>query len=58
MFVKRRKLANFNNNDTLANHNYENENGIKRFCLQHKNCNGLISDQVQNICDLIDIFVI
>lgn len=46
MFVKRRKLANFNNNDTLTNPNYENENGFKRFCLKHKNCNGLITEQV------------
>lgn len=44
--TKRRKLANFNNNDLLNNNNYRNENGIKRFCLQHKNCNGFLSEQV------------
>lgn len=44
MFVKRRKVVNFNNNDVLENKNYPmiNKNNIlTRFCLQHKfDCNG------------------
>lgn len=42
MFVKRRKIANFNNNDLLENQNYSfNKNVLTKFCLQHKfDCDG------------------
>lgn len=42
MFVKRRKIVNFNNNDILENKNYPfNRNVLTKFCLQHKfDCDG------------------
>lgn len=43
MFVKRRKLSNFNNNNVdLENKNYPfNHNVLTKFCLQHKlGCEG------------------
>lgn len=37
MFVKRRKIANFNNNDEMENQNYPfNKNVLTKFCLQHQ----------------------
>ncbi|XP_058055496.1 bifunctional 3'-phosphoadenosine 5'-phosphosulfate synthase isoform X1 [Anopheles bellator] len=48
MFVKRRKVANFNNNSFLANSNYENhpEGRAKMFrCSKHKDCNGNVSEE-------------
>lgn len=47
MFMKRRKIANFNNNDMLENQNYpmpfgpnHNNKILTKFCLQHINCSG------------------
>lgn len=48
MFVKRRKVANFNNNDMLDNNNFPmfNHKILTKFCLKHKsNCDGC-SEQV------------
>lgn len=55
MFVKRRKVANFNNNDMLENQNYpmplsnnfNNNKKLTKFCLQHINCAGN-TDEVKN----------
>lgn len=50
MFVKRRKVANFNNNDMLDNNNFPvfNHKILTKFCLEHKNnCDGC-SEQVGN----------
>lgn len=45
--MKRRKIANFNNNDMLENQNYpmplgvnHNNKILTKFCLQHINCSG------------------
>ncbi|XP_053666080.1 bifunctional 3'-phosphoadenosine 5'-phosphosulfate synthase [Anopheles marshallii] len=50
MFVKRRKVANFNNNSFLGNSNYENANGggrtmVKTRCGKHKDCAGNVSPE-------------
>lgn len=59
MFVKRRKVVNFNNNDVLENKNYPmiNKNNIlTRFCLQHKfDCNGN-SEEVKTKLNLYIVF--
>lgn len=60
MFVKRRKVANFNNNDMLENKNYpmplsinqnnnnSNNKKLTKFCLQHfNNCTGN-TEEVKN----------
>ncbi|XP_065086899.1 bifunctional 3'-phosphoadenosine 5'-phosphosulfate synthase isoform X1 [Ochlerotatus camptorhynchus] len=50
MFVKRRKVANSNNNVILSNVNYENNgNGqvVKSRCGKHKDCNGGTSECLQ-----------
>lgn len=55
MFVKRRKVVNFNNNDLLENNNHPfNKNVLTKFCLQHKfDCDG--NSQEVNWCtSLID----
>lgn len=49
MFVKRRKVANSNNNVILSNVNYENNgNGqvVKSRCGKHKDCNGGTSEVI------------
>lgn len=49
MFVKRRKVANSNNNVILSNVNYENNgNGqvAKSRCGKHKDCNGGTSEVI------------
>lgn len=42
MFVKRRRIVNFNNNEVLENKNYPfNNNVLTKFCLKHKfECDG------------------
>lgn len=42
MFVKRRRIVNFNNNEVLENKNYPfNKNVLTKFCLKHKfECDG------------------
>lgn len=47
MFVKKRRVVNFNNNEELENKNYPfNKNVLTKFCLQHKfDCEGN-SDEV------------
>lgn len=53
MFMKRRKVANFNNNVELENHNHP-YSVLTKFCLQHKsNCDGN-SPQVNQANRLID----
>lgn len=58
MFVKRRKVANSNNNVILSNVNYENNgNGqvAKSRCGKHKDCNGGTSEVI--IIELFFLFV-
>lgn len=43
--INNRKRKFFNNNDLLTD-NY-GSHGVKRYCLQHKDCNGLLTDQVK-----------
>lgn len=50
MFVKRRKIANSNNNIVLNNSNYEgNGNGqvVKLRCNKHKDCDGGTSEVIE-----------
>ena len=53
MFVKRRKaLPNYTNGQENGN-----DHNVKRFCLQHQNCNG-ISDQVFVLIFLVNIYIL
>ena len=54
MFVKRRKIVNFNNNDLLENKNYPfNKNVLTKFCLQHKfDCDGNSEEVIFTDTDL------
>lgn len=56
MFVKRRKVANFNNNSFLGNSNYENGGdagkiaaAAKTRCGKHKDCAGNVSPEVRRV---------
>lgn len=53
MFVKKRKVINFNNNELLENLNhpmFNNSEVLKNFCLQHKfNCNGSSPEVIPTI---------